>query len=490
MKTGPAGQRPAVTRRYAALDALRGIAILGVVFLHFALYNYTGLLDIDFDNPPFVITILGLFLAFAGLLAVISGAAYAATVYGRYKAGVIDRAQLLRSYLVAGATLLILSYVYFLISGPSLLDLEQGNHQHSVLVGLIRTGTLNAPPFERIIYNTSLTMIGWNLLLTGPVVWLLTRGGRKGILRYVILLSVSIAVLLISVTRIYLFPALESLIESRRVFPAVPIAFLINKNDPILPYFAFGLLGTTLGTALVDGVPRRRILSAGTGVGIVLLIAGIVGMLTLPDTMLERSIDFFWYFLVLLQAGVFALLVVWMVCAIDLAPERRRERRTRRLRLLRYLGTVSLTVFMLESIVNALLARAAWAVYEPWADEIPRLLAASLVVTILWIPAMLLWRKAELIGTFESMIALVHRGVGRRTAKIDAPFWMYRDDGRDRERKSAPDGAVSDTGETPGRTDLDGGGSESAGSGRPVSDPDPDPARKTAGRNRKHRPSR
>ena len=60
-----------------SLDVVRGIGILGVVFLHFALYNYSGLLQIDFDDPPFVITVIGFLLTWAGLFAIVSG-----TVYG------------------------------------------------------------------------------------------------------------------------------------------------------------------------------------------------------------------------------------------------------------------------------------------------------------------------------------------------------------------------------------------------------------------------
>jgi peptidoglycan/LPS O-acetylase OafA/YrhL len=38
-------------KRYAGLDVLRGLGIMGVVFLHSALYHFANLRSIDFENP-------------------------------------------------------------------------------------------------------------------------------------------------------------------------------------------------------------------------------------------------------------------------------------------------------------------------------------------------------------------------------------------------------------------------------------------------------
>ena len=39
-------------KRLAALDVIRGIGILAVVFLHSATFHYQGITDLDWDNPP------------------------------------------------------------------------------------------------------------------------------------------------------------------------------------------------------------------------------------------------------------------------------------------------------------------------------------------------------------------------------------------------------------------------------------------------------
>ncbi len=55
------------------LDVLRGIGIFTVIFLHSAFYYYDDIFQLDFNEPPLIITLIGLLLMFAGLFAMISG---------------------------------------------------------------------------------------------------------------------------------------------------------------------------------------------------------------------------------------------------------------------------------------------------------------------------------------------------------------------------------------------------------------------------------
>ena len=55
-------------KRLAGLDIVRGVGILCVVFLHSATFHYEAITEVDFDNPPLVITIIGFLRFFVRLL--------------------------------------------------------------------------------------------------------------------------------------------------------------------------------------------------------------------------------------------------------------------------------------------------------------------------------------------------------------------------------------------------------------------------------------
>ena len=409
------------TGRIVSLDVVRGIGILGVVFLHFALYNYSGLLQIDFDDPPFVITVIGFLLTWAGLFAIVSGTVYGFRSWPRLSRGT-DQSAVLRSLVTAGVVLLVLHYFYFLVLGPTLLDLDDGNHQYSILVGFINTGEFIAPSFERVFYNTSLSMLGWNLILTGLVLFLLVRkSGAKRLQRNRwILLGIAGAVLMLSAIRIPLFPLIERAIEDRRPLTMILAAIFINKNDPILPYLGFGMIGTAFGITIAGDEPRKKIAAIFNSVAGLCTVAGIAGLLLLPDSMLERSVDGFWFFLVLFQCGFFTVIVVNAVIITDYPRRERAAGRHGSFTPLRFVGMVSLTLFLIESPVSALLARFWEAVLPGWNDGIPILLGLSAVNLIGYAFILWLWRSLRFVFTAEWIVAGVHRVLGRATEKLTA----------------------------------------------------------------------
>lgn len=166
-------------KRLRAFDLLRGLGISVMVFLHAATFHYEAIVTLDFDNPPLIITVIGFLLLWAGLFAIISAAAYTFSSGLRLFSGQISRSQLLRNFLIAGTYMLVLHYLYFLLLAPKLLDLVNGHHMYALLPGLLANG--NLPPLypERVFYSTTLSMIAWNLLLMGPIMYVLLRDSSK-----------------------------------------------------------------------------------------------------------------------------------------------------------------------------------------------------------------------------------------------------------------------------------------------------------------------
>jgi len=63
-------------KHYAGLDMLRGLGIFILLWMHTAFYYFDGLYDLDFNNPPPIVTLIGLMLMFAGIFAMLSGTAH------------------------------------------------------------------------------------------------------------------------------------------------------------------------------------------------------------------------------------------------------------------------------------------------------------------------------------------------------------------------------------------------------------------------------
>lgn len=405
--------------RLRAFDLLRGVGITVMVLMHTATFHYAGITRIDFDDPPLVILLIGFLLTWAGMFAVISAAAYAFAAGRRWQAGAITRAGLLRGFAIAAGYLLAWHFAYFVVLGPKLLDVEDGNHLMALLPGLIATGAWPTLAPERWFYATALSMIGWNALFVGVALWLgLSR--TRDLQRVAPWLAVAGAlVMAASWWRIDLYPRAVAAMEAADPLPALFWGFLVNKNNPLLPYLAFGLLGAWLGLRLLRGVTARTLWPVAA-VGALALAAGIGGLMSLPDTLLEREVDPFWYYLTVVQLGLFLLLATAALALWD-------RRRTATadapagsdpLRPLRRIGTMSLTVFLLETPVSEVAARLLSGAAPGWNEGITACLAFGAVNAAAWVALANLWARVDYRYSVEWATVRLYRLVGRPTAKL------------------------------------------------------------------------
>jgi hypothetical protein len=207
----------------------------------------------------------------------------------------------------------------------------------------------------------------------------------------------------------------ERSIEQGDVLGSLLWGFLVNKNNPILPNLGFGLFGTALGLALADQERQRRTLVISGAVGALWLACGIVGLFLLPDTMLEREIDLFWYFVTLFQLGLFLLLAVGAVAIADVLRPRILDRLSVPVRRL---GTASLSVFMLETLLSQVLVRIGDAVWPGWRMDIGPCLAFGALNALLWVAIVGLWARFEFRYSMEWLTVRVHAWLGRPSDKI------------------------------------------------------------------------
>lgn len=400
-------------RRVAGLDVLRGVGIIAVVFMHSALFQYKNIMDIDFANPPLVVTLMGFLLMWAGLFAIISMMANTSIQVVRVKQ---DRGyNVLRALTISGLFLFLMSIVYFMFLGPPLLDLERGQHQYSLIHGLLQ-GSPSSLHIDRFFYVNALTMLGMNLLLLAPVLnWLLKL--KRTCTHYLMLMGGAVGVLLLSLLRLPLYPIYQEIYHSGKYLMAFFLGLLVNKNNPILPFLAFGLLGVALALWLFESPTPKRNIKYVAAIGVLFLVVAIVGLVFLPSTMLERDIDMFWYYLMVMQFGLFSLLTLGAVAFFDLAPMPKRATRAKATSCLRRFGMVSLSVFLLETPLGQITARVWDVIYPNWSQSMNVTFLYAAVNVVLWAAILILWQRKDFKFSAEWMTAQAYALVGRRTAK-------------------------------------------------------------------------
>ncbi len=405
-------------RRLESLDVVRGVGVMGVVFLHTALYHYANLLKIDFANPPAIVTAIGFLLMWAGLFAMVSGAAHAVRTVERLEDGLAP-GQVLRWSLISALIMLVTSYVYFLFLGPALLDRVAGNHDYSMLAGFITTGKVLAPSLQRLLYVDSLTMIAFGIALTAPfAVALVARipKERRG-LAVAGLAALGSAIVLASWARIGLYPIVERAIAERDFGTALPLVYLANKNNPILPFWGFTLIGSALGVSIARPDGWKRTWPWATAFGVVWLVAGVIGYVTLPDTMLERAVDPMWFFIMVVQVGLFTLLLLLAMRLRDRRPAEKPSGPVTR--IVRRFGVAGLSVFLIETPISALISRGLDAAVPGWNATMPAALLFGALYVAAWAGVLALWERSNYRFSAERLLVRVMGALGKPSTKAD-----------------------------------------------------------------------
>ena len=382
-------------KQYLGLDILRGLGIFMVLWLHSAFYYFDGLYDLDLSSPPLIVTLIGLLLMFAGLFAMISGAGHTLQLHRKADRGYEPKKALMFNS-IGGLLILAIGYAYFIFTGAGLVHFESKSMNNSMLVDLIRYGRISTVVSEWILYIDSLVMIGMNILVMGLVFVLAQRWVRDKKIRswsFFYLVS-AFGVFLVSLVRIPLYDLYLKAVAENRLGMVLLLNGFVNKNNPLLPYLAFGLMGAWMASMLKER-GWRSLLRTALPLSLVLLATGVVLYVGLPDTMLQRSIDLKWYAIMVAQLGLFLGMMLSALWHYDF----RREADTRHMSFVSTFiyrfGVAGLTVFFLESVVSA-------CIYGVLSLLIPGLhfgllasLVYGLVLALCWGFFLMLWEKVQ-----------------------------------------------------------------------------------------------
>ncbi len=377
-------------KHYLGIDVLRGLGIFCVISLHTAFYFYSGIFEIDFDNPPLIITLIGFFLMFAGLFAMISGLGHTIQAFRKIEEKGYSFKDVLKYSLVATLYILLIAYFYFLVTGPGLIKFDSNTFDNSLLVELIKSGRFILPSMERVLYIDSLIMIGMNIILLS----LITVVGFK----YIKLLKnksiyyylVALIVLGISALRVPLYDVYIEAVDNGNHFLVIMLNWVVNKNNPILPFLTFALFGAWISTLLINGdkkVLKRYVLISGA----TFFIVGIFLYVNTEDTMLERSIDYKWYSIMIAQIGLFKLIIYAFLKVYDLNDKDTKLNVFSRF-LYRF-GIAGLTVFFIEQIFSSLFLELMKLFNTDLYLGITASIIIGLVLAVIWGLLLKVWSK-------------------------------------------------------------------------------------------------
>lgn len=428
------GENP--TERVVTLDIVRGLAILGMVFLHNGAFHFARVEEALKSPPPWLMA-FGFLLLWAGLFGVVSGAANATTALRRLGREAARKdgpwrypRSLLFGALQTFAILFVLHWVWTLVVGNSAVtrDLNDPTLRVTLIPGLMYYGSFPRIHPESWVFASALWMIASNVLLVALTFrWIYRRRPPRegdGLTRSLLWIG-ALVLLATPLLRTLLFPLMTALVArgGASIAAAVPLALLINDPNPVFPFFAYGLLGAIVGAALVRNEPRRPLYILMARCGLVLVALGAAGLAASGGVVLAGREEIWGqsalYFtsLAYLLLGVFAWLLIGLLAAFDPpAGSGRAPWRPAWLPALLRFGRLSLTVFMLEGILGMALRIGLDALNPGWNDLLWRVLLFAVGNLLVWHGILVLWERAGYRGSLEWWMAKIRRTEDRTRA--------------------------------------------------------------------------
>lgn len=175
--------------------------------------------------------------------------------------------------------------------------------------------------------------------------------------------------------------------------------WLVNKNNPIFPYFGFALLGAAIMKSYLLNKTKWIVPT-----GVIVFVVSMTAYILLPDTMLERQIDLIWFAIMWAQAGIFLLLVSMFVKIFH----KRKPKHV--FKFIERFGYAGLTPFFFESVFAALVYGVMEVVVGPIKFGIAGSLFFGLALALFWGGLLILAEKKGYPGFVEQIyVRLINR---------------------------------------------------------------------------------
>lgn len=428
-----------MSRRLLYADALRGFFILYIVWVH-ALNAVVYNNDTNAVNSvhPLVFLLLAplaILATWAPIFPMISGSvnAYAMhnamkDVRGQESDAALNR--IFRGALTNNVILYLMSVLNMTLFHHSMEF--NGAFRHTLLTGSLHYGAVHPYSAQLLFYNDALATVAVSGIVVSVALYFLWRNGgyAKTSRNFFVLTFLGLGWVFVSP---FLHARLDApfyaALDHRHWLTALGLKFITGPNQSPFPNVAYGLFGTIFGLAVSHGTSLRQIRRYGYGLGAGFLTLSALLIATQGLQVIELTYHTFPIKLHFMNLGLMLCLTTFLIDKMEYQSEARRAVVARRTTLLRRVGMVALTVFLLEGVVSILLSK----LYIPlWSSTgvFPKSPVAVILFLALllafWNVVLYLWEKAGFRYGFEWLsVQIVGKVRGRRSARLSAAVVLY-----------------------------------------------------------------
>lgn len=399
--------------RINSLDVYRGIALACVIFFHTAIYSYGGMSSIDFDNPPLFVVLFATMGLWGGIFIMLSLITSSLSIQRNLARPSNNRRKVLTYTVYASGLYILLHYALSFLLGRWELSLGSANNPMTLTAELLRNNQIGFPEMGAFFDGSVLSTIGLNLLLLGALMYALFRkpSVQNEKRAYVVLGSLTALMVFVSFSRMYLYPAITTAVESENYLTATVLGWLLGSPYPVVTYSLYGLFGAIIGVMVHHDRLHyiRRYLSP---IGVVAVIAGIIGCLSLPVTI--GKADLFWQWKAIMDLGIFLLIAVFALGIVQ--PM---QRSMRHYTIFIWISRISLTIYLLETTMSEIL-RSAWFMVLPgWNLSYVGTSAFAVFHVLWWFMIVYLWSRIQFRYSLEYFWTKFFRTLGKRSTKLE-----------------------------------------------------------------------
>lgn len=397
--------------RNHSLDFLRGIALIFIILFHTSVYNFANIHKIDFSNPPIIIVLISFLILWGGLVILYSG--YANTLMLARRLNGTREFRPFGFLVLAGVIYLAVHYLLIMVLGRWSVDFVNNQPNLTAVAATVRSGSISFPDITKLYEGTSLSTIAINLIFLSLINFaLLRRGGiGKEVRNYTILLVSGSLIIILSFFRIEMFPLFKDAIDGNKTGWALAGSFFLANPYPLIPYLGYGLFGSA--AALMVFKNRRKLIARLlVPIGVLFLVYGLAGAMRYEKTI--STPDFFWYFKTQLELGIFLV-----VLSVFLLFSGKSKNRKVRIPLILWFSRLSLTIYLLETLVSELLGKAGHLIFPGWNETINGCLLFGAVNVALWICILYFWRKTDFRYSLEYFWIRLFRKMGKESGKLE-----------------------------------------------------------------------
>ncbi|MBA7531828.1 hypothetical protein ES705_24052 [subsurface metagenome] len=422
-------------KRLVSVDVVRGIAIIGVLFIHATIFGIWHTETNALNVVP--ISIIAIFIpiilmgTWGGGFPLISSLVGTYNVYRRMDRGISLRKACIPILINSTILLLLDPLKSFLIGRTWTTGFTEGTN-YSLLSSLLEKGEFILPGVERIMQIGSLSSIGLSGYLTVLLLWLLFRKDGKEKIKRNIMILITLGLSLIIASNFIneaLHPYVEILYMKGGIFAffAYILRLFVSAQLSFFPISLYGIFGIIPGYLFAMKKDFKWIKRYGFGLGS-LFLGGFI--LTTTLTLVQASdieaglfgiLDYEIYprELLFLSLGCMLFILVWLAKKFEYTSYEKKVLLARRTLFIRRFGVASLTIYFFEPFFNNIFANAFHRIFgdisagfgnpDPFMSNVPAILLYELVLFSFWGLAVYYWSKSGYKFGLEHAIIVISR---------------------------------------------------------------------------------